>query len=61
MLGFLGIPAQVLLGGITVLTGLNPWTVAAHFLVSMALVAIATTGSAAASGGHPTPRCPEYP
>jgi cytochrome c oxidase assembly protein subunit 15 len=26
-----------------VLTGLNPWTVAAHFLVSMVLVAIATT------------------
>jgi cytochrome c oxidase assembly protein subunit 15 len=32
-----------LLGGITVLTGLNPWTVAAHFLVSMVLVAVATT------------------
>jgi cytochrome c oxidase assembly protein subunit 15 len=41
--GFLGIPAQALLGGITVLTGLNPWTVAAHFLVSMVLVAVATT------------------
>ena len=42
-LGFLGIPAQALLGGITVLTGLNPWAVAAHFLLSMALVAVATT------------------
>jgi cytochrome c oxidase assembly protein subunit 15 len=41
-LSFLGIPAQALLGGITVLTGLNPWTVAAHFLLSMALIAIAT-------------------
>jgi cytochrome c oxidase assembly protein subunit 15 len=40
---FLGIPAQALLGGITVLTELNPWTVAAHFLVSMGLVAVATT------------------
>jgi heme a synthase len=40
---FLGIPAQALLGGVTVLTGLNPWTVAAHFLVSMVLVAVATT------------------
>jgi cytochrome c oxidase assembly protein subunit 15 len=40
---FLGIPAQALLGGITVLTELNPWTVAAHFLVSMVLVAVATT------------------
>jgi heme a synthase len=42
VLGFLGIPAQALLGGVTVLTGLNPWTVAAHFLVSMVLVAVAT-------------------
>jgi cytochrome c oxidase assembly protein subunit 15 len=43
VLSFLGIPAQALLGGITVLTELNPWTVAAHILVSMALVAVATT------------------
>ncbi len=43
VLSFLGIPAQALLGGVTVLTGLNPWTVAAHFLVSMVLVAVATT------------------
>jgi heme a synthase len=42
-LSLLGIPAQAVLGGITVLTGLNPWTVAAHFLVSMMLVAVATT------------------
>ena len=42
LLTFLGIPAQALLGGITVLTGLNPWTVAAHFLLSMVLVALAT-------------------
>jgi cytochrome c oxidase assembly protein subunit 15 len=43
VLTFLGIPAQALLGGVTVLTGLNPWTVAAHFLVSAVLVALATT------------------
>jgi heme a synthase len=43
VVSFLGIPAQALLGGITVLTGLNPWTVAAHFLVSMVLVAVSTT------------------
>jgi cytochrome c oxidase assembly protein subunit 15 len=43
VISLLGIPAQALLGGITVLTGLNPWTVAAHFLVSMVLVAVATT------------------
>ncbi len=42
VLTFLGIPAQALLGGVTVLTGLNPWTVAAHFLVSTVLVALAT-------------------
>ena len=42
VLSFLGIPAQALLGGVTVLTGLNPWTVAAHFLLSMVLVAVAT-------------------
>ena len=38
---FLGIPAQAVLGGITVLTGLNPWTVMAHFLLSMVLIALA--------------------
>jgi cytochrome c oxidase assembly protein subunit 15 len=42
VLSLLGIPAQALLGGVTVLTGLNPWTVAAHFLVSMVLVGLAT-------------------
>ncbi|GAB4079704.1 COX15/CtaA family protein [Modestobacter muralis] len=42
VLSLLGIPAQALLGGVTVLTGLNPWTVAAHFLLSMVLIAIAT-------------------
>jgi heme a synthase len=36
------IPAQAILGGITVLTGLNPWVVGLHFLVSMALVVLAT-------------------
>jgi heme a synthase len=39
---FAGIPAQGVLGGITVLTGLNPWTVGAHFLVSMGIIAITT-------------------
>lgn len=36
-----GIPAQALLGAVTVLTGLNPWTVAGHLLVSMVLIAAA--------------------
>jgi len=39
---FLGIPAQAVLGGITVLTGLNPWTVGAHFLLSMGIIAVTT-------------------
>lgn len=37
----IGIPAQALLGAVTVLTGLNPWTVAGHFLVSALLIAVA--------------------
>ena len=35
------IPAQAVIGGITVLTQLNPWVVGLHFLVSMALVVFA--------------------
>jgi cytochrome c oxidase assembly protein subunit 15 len=34
----LSIPSQALLGGVTVLTDLNPWVVALHFLVSMAII-----------------------
>jgi len=41
-LAFAGIPAQAVLGGITVLTDLNPWTVAAHFLLSMSIIAVTT-------------------
>lgn len=37
-----GIPAQAILGGLTVLTGLNPWLVGGHFIVSAALVSLAT-------------------
>jgi cytochrome c oxidase assembly protein subunit 15 len=35
------IPAQAVLGGITVLTRLNPWTVAAHFLLSIGIIGVA--------------------
>jgi cytochrome c oxidase assembly protein subunit 15 len=42
VLAFLGIPAQAIMGGITVLTDLNPWTVAAHFLLSMSIIAVTT-------------------
>ena len=34
-----GVLAQVVIGGIVVLTGLNPWANMAHFLVSMVLLA----------------------
>ncbi len=35
-----GIPAQAVVGGITVLTDLNPWIVAGHLLVSMAMIGV---------------------
>ncbi|MFM8926864.1 MAG: COX15/CtaA family protein, partial [Rhodoluna sp.] len=38
----LGIIVQAVIGGISVLTGLNSWIVGLHFLVSTALIAIAT-------------------
>jgi heme a synthase len=37
----LGVVAQAIKGGITVLTGLSPWSVAIHFLLSMVLIAAA--------------------
>ena len=40
LVALLGVPAQAVLGGIVVLTDLNPWLVAGHFLVSAAMVAI---------------------
>lgn len=36
----LGIPAQAVVGGVTVLTDLNPWIVSVHLLLSMALVGV---------------------
>jgi cytochrome c oxidase assembly protein subunit 15 len=38
---FLGIPAQGVIGGFTVLTDLNPWVVGLHFLASIAVIAVA--------------------
>ncbi len=35
----LGIPGQGVIGGITVLTNLNPWVVGLHFILSIVLVA----------------------
>lgn len=37
----LGIPAQAVIGGITVLTDLNPWIVSLHLLCSMAIIGLA--------------------
>ena len=37
----LGVPAQAVVGGVTVLTELNPWVVAFHLLVSMAMIQVA--------------------
>ena len=39
--GVAGVFAQAVLGGLTVLTGLNPYLVAAHFLLSITLIAVA--------------------
>ncbi len=35
----IGIPGQGVIGGITVLTNLNPWVVGLHFVLSIALIA----------------------
>ena len=40
LLALAGIPAQAVLGGISVLTHLNPWIVGAHLLLSMAILAV---------------------
>jgi cytochrome c oxidase assembly protein subunit 15 len=37
----LAIPAQAVIGGITVLTDLNPWIVSCHLLLSLAVVGVA--------------------
>ncbi|MGA8209732.1 MAG: COX15/CtaA family protein [Nocardioidaceae bacterium] len=39
----LGVPAQAVIGGVTVLTDLNPWVVSLHLLVSLAMVGLAVT------------------
>ena len=37
----LAIPAQAVLGGVTVLTDLNPWVVSLHLILSLAIVSVA--------------------
>jgi heme a synthase len=36
----LGIPAQAIIGGVTVLTDLNPWVVSFHLLCSLAIIGL---------------------
>jgi len=59
----LSIPAQALVGGLTVLTGLNPWIVSFHLLFSLAIISLAVlylhridTPAAAAEKARPAPR-----
>lgn len=39
-LGLATIPLQAVVGGLTVLTHLNPWVVGAHFMLSMGVIAV---------------------
>ena len=50
----LGIPAQAVIGGITVLTDLNPWVVSLHLLCSLAIIAVAVLFLQRVS--HPAPQ-----
>lgn len=50
----IGVLAQVIIGGIVVLTGLNPFANMAHFLVSMVLVACSYTLMRRAGETHST-------
>jgi heme a synthase len=52
----LGVPAQAVIGGITVLTDLNPWVVAFHLLISLAMICLAVTLLRRLSEGDGPPR-----
>ena len=58
-----GTVVQAVLGGITVLTGLSPWAVGAHFLVSIGIIAgcVALVVRSGEPGDRPVTRlvCPE--
>ncbi len=64
----LGIPGQALIGGITVLTDLNPWVVSLHLMLSMVMITLAVVflhqvhhlpGGRAAPGAAPYVPVPE--
>jgi heme a synthase len=52
----LGIPAQAVIGGITVLTDLNPWIVSFHLLCSLAIIGLAVLFLQRID--HPAPAAP---
>ena len=56
----LGVPAQAVIGGITVLTDLNPWIVSFHLLVSLAMVGLSVVllRRIDEGDGPPVPRVP---
>ena len=56
----LGVPFQAVIGGISVLTDLNPWIVSLHLILSMGLVATSTVLLVRVRGGEgaSTPRAP---
>ena len=49
----IGIPAQALIGGWSVLTALNPWVVSLHLLVSVAIIVVCVVLIHAATGRRP--------
>jgi cytochrome c oxidase assembly protein subunit 15 len=51
----LGIPAQAVIGGITVLTDLNPWIVSLHLLSSLAIIALSVLFLRRLDGPAPAP------
>jgi cytochrome c oxidase assembly protein subunit 15 len=50
----LGIPAQALIGGVTVLTDLNPWVVSFHLLCSLAIIGLSVLFLERIDRPHPT-------
>jgi cytochrome c oxidase assembly protein subunit 15 len=53
------VPAQIVIGGITVLTDLNPWVVAFHLLVSMLIIQICVVLVAEVAVWSPTATNPD--
>ncbi len=47
----LGVPFQAVIGGISVLTDLNPWIVSLHLILSMGLIAASTVLLVLVRGG----------